>query len=483
MIGVLLLTAALAAQAPGAAEWIARLGSESFDDRVAAFKALEALGARALTDLRGAADSDDPRIRSRVKVLIESLTREAETDRASRPTLIVLDARDQTLGAVVDAWNERYNLGLMLWPQPAPPGVVMQMRLDPATAARLTELRDRKVTLEAAAPVPFWQAIDRLCAAAGLHYRPLPSAPPGHAKGSYYLYAAAGVRPPASDSGPLRVQVGSVRVAYERDFTRIPEGAPRSVRATYERDAYVALTVLAEPGLSVLPKGPATIDEAEDDAGRSLVPPPPAPATSPIEVGTVAPVRLPRPAFGGNATRLAATLVIPEPAGRAIRRLRGSVPAAVVARERIPIVVSLAEGSALLGKSIAGREATIQVDRVAPGPGQPAFEVTLSRNDHARGTRGALQARPGDIASVWSGSVLDHFDVVDAEGQSLPMIMSQNMHGVDANGSFIRVRLLVQPPGGGLIVGPPRIPAEVRYYDFSQVETVIPFDLRDVPLP
>jgi hypothetical protein len=65
VIASLLLTAALAsADVDEAVTWIGRLRAEAFDDRVAAYKALERLGREALPALRAAANSGDPTPRS-----------------------------------------------------------------------------------------------------------------------------------------------------------------------------------------------------------------------------------------------------------------------------------------------------------------------------------------------------------------------------------------------------------------------------------
>ena len=53
----------------GTTALIGRLGASSFDDRVAACKALEHLGREALPALRAAADSSDARVRLRTSVL------------------------------------------------------------------------------------------------------------------------------------------------------------------------------------------------------------------------------------------------------------------------------------------------------------------------------------------------------------------------------------------------------------------------------
>ncbi len=160
------LASASADDGSDAVKLIGRLGAESFDDRVAAYKALERLGGEALPALRAAADARDPRVRSRVRALIDSIGRRVETDRFSRPTMIRLDFRDRPLGEVVAALNERHDLGLTLRLGPEPR---RGMRFfDPDQPGRLKELRDRAITLEAAQPVPFWEAVDRLCKAASL---------------------------------------------------------------------------------------------------------------------------------------------------------------------------------------------------------------------------------------------------------------------------------------------------------------------------
>ena len=119
--------------------------------------------------------------------------------------MIRLDFRDRPLGEVVDALNDRHDLGLSLRLGPAPRRGMMVF--DPDGPKRLKALRDRKVTLEAVGPVPFWEAIDRLCEAASLRYDVSPQARFGVAQGSLVLMADRTGRGPVSDSGPFRVQV------------------------------------------------------------------------------------------------------------------------------------------------------------------------------------------------------------------------------------------------------------------------------------
>ena len=96
----LVLASAFADDPADAVTLIGRLGSESFDDRVAAYKALEHLGGAALPALRAAADTGDSRVRSRVRALIESIGHQVESDRFARPTMIRLDFRDPAVRRV-----------------------------------------------------------------------------------------------------------------------------------------------------------------------------------------------------------------------------------------------------------------------------------------------------------------------------------------------------------------------------------------------
>ncbi len=129
----LVLASAYADDQPDAVTLIGRLGAESFDDRVAAYKALERLGGEALPALRAAADTSDPRVRSRVRALIESIGRQVEADRFARPTMIRLDFRNRPLGEVVDALNDRHDLGLSLRLGPEPRrGMRSSIRTNPS---------------------------------------------------------------------------------------------------------------------------------------------------------------------------------------------------------------------------------------------------------------------------------------------------------------------------------------------------------------
>ena len=141
------------------------------------------------------------------------------------------------------------------------------------------------MTLEAAEPVPFWDAIDRLCQAGGLQreYPPagdnfFPFKPP------FDLTLVPGkARPPASDTGALRVELLRVRHRRERDYgnTRIrilafpatdrPRSGTRRPAPPCVRPIAAELLVSAEPRLRIFGVGELEKAEAVDDRGRSLL--------------------------------------------------------------------------------------------------------------------------------------------------------------------------------------------------------------------
>lgn len=473
--------AQVAAPDPGAL--VARLGSERFDDRVAAYKALEALGAEALPALRAAADAGDPRVRTRARDLIAAASKRAEVDRVARPTPVRLGFRGRPLGEIVTALNDRHDLGLIL--QLAP----MSRRrggfdIDQRGPDRLAQLRARKVTVEADRPLPFWEAIDRLCVAAALRYDVSPGSGAGTGRDAFLLLADRTGRGPVSDSGPFRVQVAGVDLTYQRDFTGVPDPLPPAGTPPGSGDLTITLAVLGEPGLLVHPAGPWAADEAVDDRGRTLA----ARAPAATKAATAA-VRHYVQGMGDRGPfRVNAGLVAPDPPPASLRRLRGRVPVVVVSRGPTPLVIPLGR-DAVLGKPIRTRDVTLSVDSAALTPGaEPSVTVTF--RSHRAEPR--PDADPTDFAAFRMDRVLEHVDLRDAEGKRLNYVTGMQMRGADGEGFFDRYTLVVKPaPGnepargffGGASSAPAAVPVELRYHDFVQRAFDLPFDLHDIPMP
>ena len=453
------LASASADDGSDAVKLIGRLGAEAFDDRVAAYKALERLGGEALPALRAAADASEPRVRSRVRALIDSIGRQVASDRFSQPTMIRLDFRDRPLGEVVAALNDRHDLGLSLRLGPEPR---RGMRIiDPDQPRRLKELRDRTITLEAAQPLPFWEAVDRLCKAASLRYDVSPRNGFGTSPGWLVLMADRTGRGPVSDSGPFRVQVTGVRSLFERDFTLDPDPAAKPMRPAGAGGLTVPLAVLPEPGMMLHLNGPVSVTEAVDDQGRSLAP------TAPEELDPGRANRSYQVMNGRASIQVNAVLVAPDPPGAVIRRLRGKVPLIVVTRSSDPVVIRL-NGEGVLGKPFSTRDMTLVVDEASLAPeGQVSVKLTIRGN----------QSR-----------VLEHLELHDAAGRRLNHSLGTQTGGGDRQGIYSRYQLNVSPivedgPPGGPRASKTPIATELRYYEFVQKETEVSFDFHDIPMP
>ena len=454
---------------------IGRLGAPSFDDRVAAYKALERLGAEALPALRAAANSSDTRVRSRARALIESIGRQVESARAARPTMLRLDFRNRPLGEVIDGLNERHDLGLSLRLGPVPRRGMMIV--DPGPPNRLKELRDRAITLEAARPLPFWEAIDRLCNAGALRYDTAFRQGFGAGPGFMVLMADRIGRGPVSDSGPFRVQITGIHSVFERDFTFDADQAQRAAKPPGAGDLTVMLAVLPEPGLMLLQNGAVIVTEAIDDRGRSLVPSAPAQVDRSVQVMT-----------GPSVIQVNVVLAAPDPPGTVIRRLRGKVPVIAVTRNSDPIVIPLKEEGAM-GKSVSTRDMTLVVDEVLPARGAQASVKLTIRFDRADIAAGAKTGPRGpDFAAFNRDRVLEHLELYDAAGRRLNYSVAEHMTGFDSQGFYDRPRLIVSPvfedgPGGAARNSKTLVPSELRYYGFVHTVTEVPFDFRGIPMP
>jgi hypothetical protein len=497
MMGVCVLTIGAllaAADEPEPADWIRRLGSDRFAERVEAARALERLGPAALPALRAARDSANPKVRARVAALLETLDRRAEVDRLTRPTLIRLDFRHRPLSEVIDALNARHDLGLALQFGPLPPRGLRMGGPSPAQKARESQVRSRRVTLVADGPLPFWEAIDRLCEAGHLQHDLHPRGRFGLSKGRFLLFDGLGGMSVSSDSGPFRVEVTDLHSSFESDLVEVAspgEGRPRApARPGGGGELVVRMLVIPEPGLVVRPVGPPTFAEAVDDRGRSLL--------SPAGDGAQDPsyAHQQRPTLNGPSSfELSASLRLPDLAGRSIRRLRGSIPVAVVAYASDPIRIPL-EGDA--GKSVRNDEVTVGVLEVARDENAGVtveVEVIPNRPD-TRGLVPRNQSGPLDLAPFPAGystePLLLRLELFDVGGRDLALSWNQG-RGRDFMTTRRRVRLTPtilyeDPPPDPAGRFRPRIakkpvPVELRYYGFVQTLHDIRFDFHDIPLP
>jgi hypothetical protein len=482
----------VAADGPDPAELVKRLGSDRFAERLEATKALEALGKVALPALRAAKDSADPKVRARVAALLETLERAADVDRLTRPTLIKLDFRDRPLSEIVDELNSRHNLGLTFQFGPLPIRGMIFGPASPAQKAQELDVRSRRVTLVADGMLPFWEAIDRLCAVGHLQHDLQPLARFGLPTGRFLLFSGLGDTSVSSDCGPIRVKVVGLHSAFERDLVGVtsPSDGPPLPAAFpgADRNLIVRMVVIPEPGLVVRKVGPPAFVEALDDRNLSLLPP-----DSPGSVlNDPSNANLQMPTLNGPAGfDFSAFLRLTDPGGRSIRRLRGSVPVVTVAYASDPIVIPL-EGAA--GKSVRNNDVTVSVLEVARDdePGVTVEVEVASNRPAVRQPDPWNRSVPPDFVTFRTDQLYNRLELLDANGRELALEWRQG-HGRDQMTINRRIRLTPaplfedQPPDAA---GNPQpriakrpVPVELRYYGFVQMLTDLRFDFHGIPLP
>ncbi|MDR3638064.1 MAG: hypothetical protein P4L84_29940 [Isosphaeraceae bacterium] len=477
-LAMVMLVLACDENEPDMVTLIGRLGADTSEERIAAYKAIERLGGAALPALRAAADASDPLIQVKVRALIDSVGHQVENERFTRPTLIRLGFRDQPLGAIVDALNDRHDLGLAL--RLGPETRQRRTVFDADEPRRLKALRDRAVTLEAAGPVPFWEAVDRLCKAAALRYDVSPQTGFGTSRGSLVLMADRTGRGPVSDSGPFRVQITWAQSDFERSFPQGHDVAHVRVHPPGAGDLDVPLAIIPEPGLALHQIGFAKVEEAVDDQGRSMIPP----ASKPQDSTPFS--------DQGDFTNRASIHVnvrlrAPDPPGAMIRRLRGMVPVAVVAKRSEPIVIPLKE---ITGEWwVSTPEMTLTIDEVSlPPRAEFSLSVTIRPTRWGRSTGRGTDPRKRDFTVHDQDRVVTRLELRDANGRRLKLATRGHTRDAGGGGFYDRYRLTIQRdlengPAADPKVSTMPIPSELRYYEFVQRVTDIPFDFRDLAMP
>ena len=438
MIGATLILGAslvMAADADGGAPstLVAKLGSGRFAEREAAARGLERLGAEAIPPLRAARDARDPEVRTRAAILLDRI----EKRLLVRPTLVAIDADDRPLADVAREIGARTGM-------------------TPVLDADGNVGVGRRVTIHRESPIPYWSAIDLICAAGNLRA----TQGLGGQGGASILLYSPGENPappaPTSDSGPFRVKL--VKLDYHRErLLEAPPGMPGPAETRHHFSAQ--LQVLAEPRLLVSQSGPVRVSEAIDDQGRSLWPAVRGLQADEIDMDGIE---------GGVGGPLSLTIPLryPEPAGRAIRRLTGTIPVTVAARKSDPLVIPL---SGAAGRTFLSPDASVTVVAVRSDPNEPQSTIELTiRPRGPEGTVGDLGARrlmPGG-SEFFDKQV----EVLDAIGRPF-LHFPQDAGPV---GEAFRVVLVLAPVDGAVK------PATLRFYGLVRAPAEVNFDFADV---
>ncbi len=474
----------------GPAELVARLGSPRFADREAAADALRRLGLPAIPALREAQSGRDLEIRIRALELRD----EIEASAILKPTMVRLDFKDRPLAEVIDEFGRR--VGVSVEPS------------DQSWRYRQPQVRppwpDRRISVEAPDPLPFWEATDRLCRVGGLRRPYAETASSPEVAFGRLLLAPGTATPPRSDFGPFRVEL--LRICRERDIDLVPgryttyrffnPNFSRFGRPGFGPDMNElrSATFFAELLLSVEPRlrivGSASFErlKATDAQGRSVLPDP----TAEEVQGKAEMLRMnphldpglhPELRFGSGYSTSSPTqltqmmLAVSTPPGARLAELKGVVAVAVMARRPDPIVLPLADARE---KSVArdGVHLTIHEADVKPNYIYGELELTLETDWPAE----TLKVQGPGVAPLAIRRANDllqqEVEILDDQGQTVDwsFLRPPNPPGVRG-----RMRLQVRPRKQAERLDFSNL--KIRVFSMSAAATEFPFSFTDVPMP
>ncbi|HYV35615.1 MAG TPA: HEAT repeat domain-containing protein [Gemmataceae bacterium] len=281
-------------QPPSVKTLIEQLGSKKFAERAKASQMLEALGPKALPELRQALKHQDPEVRARVQKLVAVF----EAILALAPKRVSLQFENEPLSKVLQALHKQ-------------------------TGYEITANKhENDLCRIAVKDVTFWEALEELSRSLDLTITTAP-----HDKGIQLVRAEAR-SPFVIVNGPFRLE--AKRFQEHRDLKFDVKGA-NAKAGKHGNLLTLTFSVLAEPKFIFLSAGQANVDVALDEFGQKFGKPPPDPTKKPgfLEKLHIRPFEE------------IALLMMERSSDKAkrVKTLRGSIPVRLVV-ERKPVVIT-----------------------------------------------------------------------------------------------------------------------------------------------
>jgi hypothetical protein len=373
-------------------------------------------------------------------LLISFVAGDATPD-PTKPSLVTLDFKDRPIQEVAAALATRSGSA-----------VVMQFYSE-------TDPNPKKVTLIAAEPVPFWDAIDRFCLETKLQRALNDGSGVGRGQPNVSIYGPGPDPGPAVYSGPFRFGRFTLHANFQKRF--VPDEGygdplPDGYRAEFE--------VLPEPRVLAIRTGPLAKLEAIDDQDRSLLDPKltdPTNVSGPIYNGTL----------GGFQSTLRIQLATPVAGARRLKVLRGVMPVELGIQPKIPTVsIALADSK---GKTFKAGDVSITIEDFSTKPSGPTKLVLVAK---VEGSRGPSEKTPKTLSWARSGIIQRTLEIVDADGRIVAM-----GSGGTSSGDELRLNYTFNN-----LATPGRLtsaPKTLKVYAPEWVQWEAPFEFHDVVLP
>jgi hypothetical protein len=419
------------APSPAVRALIEQLGDADFRKRDEAVRRLEAEGTAAVPALRKALGHPDPEVRRRARELVPAI----ETAAILAPRRVTLKMSGKPLRAVFDELTRQTGYKIEFWT--GNPNQVYSFDF---------------------AGLTFWEALDRVCQAAGLALQPnygddrvLLQQQPQEEHIPFIRYAGAFRFVPVSLQETRTVQFG---------------GAARNLGLPQPPDSLsLAFNIYSEPRMPLLGIGEVKLDAAFDTEKNSMVPP-------------AAPGDFMDPRFGfvrrhsaryGNGNRsfqMQAQFALHRASLKAagIKVIRGSVPVTLLVEQK-PVVVTDKVLSAK-GKKVTVGTTTFLFEDVSEMPGKQ-YQVKLSVTEDNRDN-------PNDY--TWMNTLYQRIELADEAGNKF-QVYSSSWGNSGANN--VQLTLTYGQVGAAKL----GTPAKFVFQSWTTLQHQVPFEFKDLPLP
>lgn len=461
---------------------VADLGSDEFEVREAALKALEGAGPAARPALEKGLTSSDPDVRRLVRGLAERLARRQESAELLTPRRFRLSYRDVPLNFVLQDFTRLSGCRIIL---------------DPAISARLAE---KKVTLDTG-HTTFWEAYEQLCLAAGLTemkpaVTPSPTVSPYTYRGGRALrqvawapsYAVGRTGLPTFSSAQISLTEGKPLglPTFHSGAVRLralpPETPLGALTATKgDQETFLALEVGAEPSVGWQGVQSLRVERAVDDRGQVLAQPQGFHVAGPEPRGyddmmiwesSYSPYNNNSVLGGGEHVPVRLRLG-PKPADRLVE-LRGTVSVKV---QTPPVAIATIDNvMKSSGQGVKGLEGVqLRVVEMTREPGEGLklrIQIEYPQPENQAGMWWGMRRWGG-----WHGQVeggLPDLVLYDANGHLVRQVAAENLD--DGTGGPMDYRVTFQPAPGQAE------PAKLVWQGRRTATVDVPFTLRDVPL-
>lgn len=402
---------------------VALLGSPDYRAREQAGRDLLALGDRGLPSLKAALPTlTDPEANRRLQVIVAQL----DAERLRRPRRVTLKVQNQK-----------------------PKDILAEIAKQSGYTIRCDGGNEPNVRLSFDfADLPFWEALDRVCDAAGLVIGEQGE------DGSMAAYFNDTYNPHVCYDGPFKVVATNFNSGRGLQLAGLSRKQPTPRQPEY---LSLNLSVQSEPKAPVVGIGNPTVTKAVDDRGASLLP-----------VGDAAPevhesLYLTTPSFRSFNTNFAVGLVRGDRSADTLKEIRGKVPVQLLADTRPELVVP--DLLTVKKRRFTGRSVELEVVSADFRNDLLTLELQFRR-------------RAGDPDDyTWLNTLAMRVEVLDAAGAKLRFNgVSNQTNGPGVCGMTVQFTV----PGGPAKVGKP---ATLQFVEWVTVTREVSFVLKDVPLP